>query len=163
MSSSHSSPNLSTSVSFWSLFLTPRQLSQASPKSSSSTFLWSTLGTSTQLSCNILISVSSATPAKKRGCAWQRQHVQTCMLRIPSPSASSSQASPIPSPSASSWPELGTVRQLSLESKLGAELWSNDYLIVLLPGICVHSVLAVKLEPLQKLNNDWSTASRSLN
>lgn len=38
---------------------------------------------------------------------------QTCVLRIPSPSASSSQASPIPSLSASSWPELGTVRQLS--------------------------------------------------
>lgn len=37
----------------------------------------------------------------------------TCMFGIPSPSASSSQASPIPSLSASSCPELGTVRQLS--------------------------------------------------
>lgn len=51
MSSSHSSPNWSMSVSFWSSFLTARQLSQASPKSSSSRLRWSTFGTSTQLSC----------------------------------------------------------------------------------------------------------------
>lgn len=37
----------------------------------------------------------------------------TCVFGIPSPSASSSQASPIPSLSASSWPEFGTERQLS--------------------------------------------------
>lgn len=39
--------------------------------------------------------------------------MRTSAFKIPSPSASSSQASPIPSLSASSWPELGTVMQLS--------------------------------------------------
>lgn len=39
--------------------------------------------------------------------------VFTCSLKIPSPSASGSHASPFPSPSASSCPEFGTVTQLS--------------------------------------------------
>lgn len=43
MSSSQASPFPSPSVSFWSLFRTVRQLSQASPKMSLSLFLWSTL------------------------------------------------------------------------------------------------------------------------
>lgn len=43
--------------------------------------------------------------------------VPTSVFRMPSPSASSSQASPIPSLSASSCPELGTVTQLSWSGK----------------------------------------------
>lgn len=112
MSSSHSSPNPSLSVSFCEGFSTVLQLSHASPWRSLSLFFWSTLGTSQQLS-------------------WERQSLPyrftkwvyksecsllwspTSTLIMPSLSASSSQASPVPSPSASSWPEFGTNTQLS--------------------------------------------------
>lgn len=109
MSSSQVSPFPSPSVSLWSGFSTKRQLSQASPWLSLSLFLWSTLGLYRQLSWARQVLVSMYDVKFK----YTVREQPTCSFGIPSPSASSSQASPIPSLSASSWPEFVTYMQLS--------------------------------------------------
>lgn len=76
----------------------------------------------------------------------------TSVFRMPSPSASSSHASPMLSLSASSWPEFGTVRQLSYKTNfqtftfyISEVRYKNLLMIFILVYLCTVPLITYQL------------------